>query len=326
MTSMCFPDTRVRLFALLMLLLALSACGSDNEPEYVPPKWSYGFHPDSVGMDPHPKQIEFEGVNPEGLKILAIGNSYSNNATQYLPWIFDRLGEDSDVFIARLYRGGASLEMHWNNHVADREDYTLHYSHGGEWHEVSITTIDEALQVFDWDIVVMQQMSVFAGLDYTYQPYLDYLRTLVYDTNSCPKLAWHYTWAYTSAATWQPNFAYFDYDPDLMYESVISTCDRMSGDFDFRIPSGQLIKMLRDNFPEQEDGFSSDGVHLTDPACYALSCLWHEVLVSPISQSSCLDFEESPEGISIEFSNSTKTLIKKLLQEFDTNEVPQVRI
>lgn len=325
MTPGYSPDSKVRLFAFFMLLLALSACGSENEPEYVPPHDPSGLPADSMEYPVHPKQIEFEGVNPEGLKILAIGNSYSNNATQYLPWIFDRLGEDSDVFIARLYRGGASLEMHWDNHVADREDYTLHYSHGGEWHEVSITTIDEALQVFDWDIVVMQQMSVFAGLDYTYQPYLDYLRTLVYDTNSCPKLAWHYTWAYTSAASWQPNFRYFDYDPDLMYESVISTCDRMSGDFDFRIPSGQLIKILRDSFPEQDDGFSYDGVHLTDPACYALSCLWHEVLVYPTFKSSCLEMDSQPSGVSSEFAAKAKDLISVLLSQFDTDYVPMVR-
>lgn len=313
------------LITVLLLAATFTSCGTDNEPdEYIPPHNSINTADASVFYKTHPKQIEFDGVNPEGLKILAIGNSFTYNGTHYMPWIIDRLGLDGDVFIAKLYQGGATLKMHWENHVADREDYVMHYSHGGKWNEVSIKTVDEALQVFDWDIVVMQQMSVHAGLDYTYQPYLDNLKALVRDTNSNPVLAWQYTWAFTSAANHAEFTRYFKNDPDAMYEAVISTCEKMTYDFDLRIPSGQLIRKLREAYPEQEDGFSYDGVHLSEPGCFALSLLWHEVLIAPRYKVSSLDLQENPSGISADFSEKSKELIKKQLQEFDVNDVPMI--
>lgn len=294
------------------LFSPLQSCDRDADtPEYVPPHSS-----DETSHDTYLKQTEFEGVNPSGLKILAIGNSFTENGTRFLPWILDRMDVDDEVFIATLYLSGASLQTHWENHVADRSDYVMHYSHGGEWHEVSGATIDQALQVFDWDIVVMQQSSVYAGLTYTYQPYLQYLQTLVRDTNTSPKLVWQYTWAFTPEATWHADFKkYFQGNPQTMYDAVISTCDRMSADFDLRIPSGQFVKMLRDRYPEQKDGFSLDGVHLTDPGCFALSCLWNEVLLGD-DYSSCLYMTGTPDGISQDFSDTASILINEFLTTF----------
>lgn len=311
--------SRAGLFACVMLTLVMSACGKEDFTEYVPPRFNTPAQSDSLDVKPHPKQIEFEGINRDGLKILAIGNSYTWNGTMYLPWLFQNLDND-DAFIAILTQTGASLAMHWTNHVKNDGKYEMHYSQGGKWHKVSITTIDEALEVFDWDIVVMQQMSALAGIESSYQPNLDLLKTLIHDTNSHPQLAWQYTWAYTSDAIGNSNFKLFSNDSDSMHSAVISTCDKMSVDFDFRIPAGQLIKLLRDTHPSQADGFSTDGIHLTDPACYALSCLWHEVLVTPRLDTSSLDMEKTPSDISTDFAEDCHLLIKKVLSEFNAKK------
>lgn len=310
----------------LVSLLLLASCSNDEPPytQYLPPHRTSETSSDSTESN-HPKQIEFEGVKTDGLKILAIGNSYTWNGTLYLPWLLQNADAD-DAFIAILTESGASLAMHWTNHWKNESAYEMHYSHGGKWNKVSITTIDEALQVFDWDIVVMQQMSALAGRESSYQPNLDLLTTLVYDTNSTPELAWQYTWAYTSAATWHQDFKLYDNSPIMMYFALISTQNKMTTDFDIRIPSCQLVKMLRDAHPEQEDEFSTDGVHLTDPACFALSCLWHETLVTPHLGNSCLDMEKSPSDIPKDFAQECHKLINTVLSDFDTNSVPELHL
>ena len=47
------------------------------------------------------------------MKILAIGNSFSQDATRYLQDIAASAGEN--LFVRNLYIGGCSLEMHAKN-------------------------------------------------------------------------------------------------------------------------------------------------------------------------------------------------------------------
>ncbi len=47
------------------------------------------------------------------MKILAIGNSFSQDATRYLQDIAASAGEE--LFVRNLYIGGCSLEMHSKN-------------------------------------------------------------------------------------------------------------------------------------------------------------------------------------------------------------------
>ena len=47
------------------------------------------------------------------MKILSIGNSFSEDAQRYLHQIANANGDD--IFCANLYIGGCSLERHYNN-------------------------------------------------------------------------------------------------------------------------------------------------------------------------------------------------------------------
>lgn len=309
MITVNLPDSKFGILAFLMLLAVLSSCGSEDVPEYVPPHSAA----DLATVTPHPKQIEFEGINPDGLKILAIGNSFTGNGTYYIPWLLKELNDD-EAFIAKLCQSGASLSMHWTNHIENLTNYTMKYSHGGEWNDVSITTLDEALQVFDWDIIIIQQMSTEAGRESTYQPYLDYLLRLISDTNSGARTGWQYTWAFTpDASSWHLGFKYYDNDPEIMYQAIIKTQSLFADRFDIKIPSFQVVRKLRENFPQQKDGFSTDGVHLTEAGCYALSCLWYETLIKPELNTSCLCDEGIHTEISTDFAHEAHKIIKDIL-------------
>ena len=48
---------------------------------------------------------------PDTLRILAIGNSFSDDATEYLPGLLEAAGIHN-VILERLYIGGYTLERH----------------------------------------------------------------------------------------------------------------------------------------------------------------------------------------------------------------------
>ena len=49
--------------------------------------------------------------NPDTLRILAVGNSFSDDGTEYIPGLLEAAGIHN-VIIARLYIGGCSLQRH----------------------------------------------------------------------------------------------------------------------------------------------------------------------------------------------------------------------
>lgn len=295
------------LLAILAMLTALTACGDDREPDP-------GYKPAKTDVDHSLLKRDplWQRHHDSCLKILAIGNSFTINATTFMPWMTDRLNGDS-ICIARLTRSGCSLAQHWTSHVEDSPDYDLYYSDGGGWALSDIKTIDEALSIFDWDIITLQQTSGWAGLYRTYQPYLDNLKMLFMETNPDALLAWHYTWAYTPW-TEHPEFKNYGRDSEKMYEAIMDACDRASEDFDIRIYSATLIKRMREEFPEVENGFSEDGYHIVDPfALYALSALWYDALVSPLCGTSRHLTGALPAGVKEEGLEKVEAIIRSIM-------------
>ena len=62
------------------------------------------------------------------MKILAIGNSFSQDATHYLHQI--AAADQVDLDVVNLYIGGCSLERHWMNIQNEAEEYL--YEENGE--------------------------------------------------------------------------------------------------------------------------------------------------------------------------------------------------
>ena len=60
--------------------------------------------------------------NPDTLRILAVGNSFSDDGTEYLPALLEGAGIHN-VIVARLYIGGCSLERHCKEYADNTPDY-----------------------------------------------------------------------------------------------------------------------------------------------------------------------------------------------------------
>ena len=107
-------------------------------------------------------------VQKDTLRILAIGNSFSQDATHYLAGLAAADGTVMRVY--NLYIGGCSLERHWTNIENDAADYPLEIDGASTERYVSVR---EALALEDWDVIVTQQASHDSGLPETYHPYLE---------------------------------------------------------------------------------------------------------------------------------------------------------
>lgn len=125
------------------------------------------------------------------MKILSIGNSFSQDAQRYLSRIAK--SEGMDFKTVNLYIGGCSLRTHYLNALEDRANYNFEFNGENTGIQVSIK---QALMSEEWDVVTLQQASCFSAKQNTYEPYIQTLADYV--RKYCPhtKIFIHQTWAY----------------------------------------------------------------------------------------------------------------------------------
>ena len=111
------------------------------------------------------------------MNILAIGNSFSEDATKYLNQIAK--ADDVDLKVVNLYIPGCCLETHWNNILTDTKAYE--YNKNGEFHG-RMAGIKEVVLEEKWDYITLQQCSGLSGIKESYYPFIknisNYLREL----------------------------------------------------------------------------------------------------------------------------------------------------
>ncbi len=129
------------------------------------------------------------------LKLFLIGNSFSRNATQYLPQLAKEGGHE--LVIGRAELGGCTLERHWR-HIAAAEANPADPD-GSPYGKKSLKTL---LGENTWDIVTIQQASVYSGEPASYEPYAKNLTDYVKKLQPQAEVVFHQTWAYRSDANY----------------------------------------------------------------------------------------------------------------------------
>ena len=125
------------------------------------------------------------------MKILSIGNSFSQDSQRYLHRLAKRDG--TDLKTVNLYIGGCPLRKHYLNMLDDNANYDFEFN--GEATGIKVS-IRQALVSDSWDFITLQQASPLSGKYETYTPYLEELAAYV--RKYCPhtKILIHQTWAY----------------------------------------------------------------------------------------------------------------------------------
>lgn len=222
-----------------------------------------------------------EPILPEGksLKVLAIGNSFSVDAMEYLYDIAKSAGY-TDIVLGNLYIGGCTLEQHVGTLAKSTPSYDFYLNKGGKWTKTR-GTIPVGLRYADWDVVTLQQASGLSGVEASYEPHLTTLIETV--KTSCPdaKLVWHMTWAYQGNSS-HSDFAKYGRNQKTMYDSILSAVRKavLTGhkdDFAGVIPSGTAIQNIRTSYIG--DTVTRDGYHLSyDMGRYTAALTWFRAL------------------------------------------------
>lgn len=209
------------------------------------------------------------------MKILSIGNSFSQDAHKWLYDICKSAGKE--IYNVNLYYGGCTLYGHWNFYVNDKAEYD--YEIKGE--PVRKISLKEALTLEEWDVITYQQASPNCGKYETYEPFLSDLHKIVREACPNAKFYIHKTWAYESDFV-SPNFENYNNDQKYMYDALCDANKKAAESIGAPIiPSGDVIQYLRDNtkeFDYKNGGLSlnRDGFHLTlDYGRYAAALTWY---------------------------------------------------
>ena len=206
------------------------------------------------------------------MKILAIGNSFSQDATRYLHDI--ARADNQELTVANLYIGGCPLDRHFKNAMADKEAYNLIFN--------GVTTdfyvsIKEALLTRTWDYVTFQQGSIVSPNYDTYQPYLTELSKYVKKYAPEAKQVIHQTWSYAQGSPLLNEKAGYADQKD-MFNDIKKAYEKASKDIgaEFIIPSGELLQELLKNGVES---VHRDNLHATfGLGRYAMGLLWYTML------------------------------------------------
>ncbi len=125
------------------------------------------------------------------MRVLSIGNSFSQDAQRYIHRLAKK--EGADITVANLFIGGCPLRTHYLNMLGDKYAYTLAFNGQSTDFKVSIR---QALESGEWDVITLQQASKKSVDKKTFSPYIEELANYV--RKYCPhsKIYIHETWAY----------------------------------------------------------------------------------------------------------------------------------
>ena len=214
-----------------------------------------------IPFDPTRDKEKQDWAADGALKILTIGNSFSDDSMEYVYQVAESLGV-KEIVLGNLYIGGCSLATHLSNASGDKGAYTYRLNTSGTWSSTGGYKISTAVKSDDWDFISFQQASGSSGLADTYDSLVE-LINIVEPLNPSARLVWHMTWAYQSNSGHQ-DFPTYNKNQMTMYNAIVNavqtkilTNDRI----EIVIPAGTSIQNVRTSYVG--DTLTRDGYHLS---------------------------------------------------------------
>lgn len=239
--------------------------GQQQEEEQTPDK------PDEPEKPAEPEK-------PVTFKILAIGNSYTEDSVeQNLYELFDAAG--IKVIIGNLYYPSCNFKDHVEYSRTDLVPYHYRKVKDGVRKNTDYYSVEMALKDEAWTHIAIHPGVIESG---QYSDIKDYIPELIsFVQNKAVKkdyvLMYHMPWA-TAADYDNWGFqTYYNSDQMLYYNSIISTTKSVLEDntIGLLIPTGTAIQNGRTSLIG--DKFNRDGFHLNlDHGRYTAACTWFE--------------------------------------------------
>ena len=219
------------------------------------------------------------------MKILSIGNSFSQDAQRYLHRLAKSAGVDMKT--VNLYIGGCPLRTHYLNMLDDTVAYDFQFNGESTGLRVSIKQV---LKSDNWDYVTFQQASGFSARFESYTPYIEALSAYV--KKYCPhaKQLIHQTWAYETGSQKLANQLTFATDEEMFAEvekAYNQAAETISADG--IIPAGKaMITLARTGIPVHRDTYHANLGY----GRYLLALVWFKYLTGQdITENNFNDFD-----------------------------------
>lgn len=215
----------------------------------------------------------------KNVKILAIGNSFSIDAMEYL-WHILRAGGVESVTLGNLFIGGCPVSLHAENIRNDAHTYIYFKNTDGIWQQTPEASLADGLADEEWDIITLHQASHDSGLPETYVrqgEVIDYVTT--HKRNPNADMYWHMTWAYQGNSDhWA--FPRYGCAQAAMYNAILQAVKAQiqpNPAYAGVIPVGIAIQNLRAT--SVGDTLTRDGFHLSlDHGRYTAALTWAQTL------------------------------------------------
>lgn len=132
------------------------------------------------------------------IRVLLIGNSATDDALSYVPFIMQNMGVPVEIQIGIAMMSSSTLAMHLSNWENETAAYSFRlYNGGASWQNFSNKTLQWMLDNYTWDVISLQQAQPQEVN--TYQPYLNKLINAIsaYAHNAV-KFIWYQTHIYSA--------------------------------------------------------------------------------------------------------------------------------
>lgn len=206
------------------------------------------------------------------MKILSIGNSFSDDAQRYLRAIAQAEGVEIETL--NLCIGGCSLKRHTECIKSGDKAYFFHYN--GDVDRNDLISIDEGISMREWDIVTLQQVSTESFKEESFYPYIYEIAEYVRKKLPNAKIYIHKTWAYEHGCP--RSFEVTDgKGAEFMLDGIRKSYARAKREIGAEgvIPSGELMELL---YLNGATGIYRDTYHASlGLGRYAVGLLWYKL-------------------------------------------------
>lgn len=241
-------------------------------------------------------------LNKPTLKVLDIGNSYTNDATGLLPPIVEASGSDvSKMCLYKAIRSSGTLKS-WYDVYCDKDTaytYRIEKVFGGLSANVSTgrgakgdgSLFRKLLTDEQWDIIIIHQMSSYAPYYEQWGGtgrggYLNEMLSIIKEHQPNAVIGF-----YLIHSLWDHHKRNKEGSSYERWKLICSSVKRLQKDYgiDFIIPYGTAIENLRSSSMNNEYDLTRDGLHLAyGLGRYTAACCYYESLIAPRSGISVL--------------------------------------
>ncbi len=240
------------------------------------------MHPENTSSgDEEEPDSEVTVTIPEAedgvIRLLSIGNSYSNDAQTYISKLAESLGIKAEFY--NLYYGGCTIAQHYNFYNNNSAEYTFYRNMTTYVSEK--VTMKAVLEATQYDIITFQQGS-WSSDNYSNYEKLDELMAIVREHQPDAEFMIHQTWGYCEERSLQKGYT-TSADMFKKVEECYAQAAADNGNLTI-LKSGRAIETAKTKYDYTNDYGNTNSIysdfnsHLAPKGDYIAGCVWIETI------------------------------------------------